>query len=108
MMMQEFLTIPEVATLLKVHEITVRRMLKAKTLPAYRVGKVYRFRRDDIDAYLHSVRKQAFPEQYSRTRKHQPSKNTAIWLDELESIELPHEFDASTFARNAMITDRGF
>ena len=53
---EELLTIPEVATILKVHEITVRRMLKTHTLTAYRVGRMYRFRRDDIETYLRSTR----------------------------------------------------
>ena len=53
---EELLTIPEVATILKVHEITVRRMLKTHALTAYRVGRMYRFRRDDIEAYLRSTR----------------------------------------------------
>lgn len=56
MHMDELLTIPEVATLLKVHEITVRRMLKTKILTAYRVGRMYRLRRDDVDAYLRGTK----------------------------------------------------
>lgn len=101
MLQHEFLTIPEVATLLKVHEITVRRMLKSKRLSAYRVGKVYRFRREEIDAYLRSVHEKAFEEE-------QPIvQNNAAWLDELEMITLPKGVSTS-FSREEIITERGF
>lgn len=54
--MEELLSVREVAILLKVHEITVRRMLKTKTLTAFRVGRMYRFRRNDIEAYLQTTK----------------------------------------------------
>jgi excisionase family DNA binding protein len=47
-----FLTAAEVASLLRVSTMTVYRLLKAGELPSVRVGKSYRVREDDVDAYL--------------------------------------------------------
>ena len=43
------LTTKEVADLLRVSLITVRRWLKAGKIPSIRIGKHYRIRRDDIE-----------------------------------------------------------
>lgn len=47
-----FLTVAEVAELLRVSNMTVYRLIKAGELPAARIGKSFRVREDDIDAYL--------------------------------------------------------
>ncbi|MEY2435962.1 MAG: hypothetical protein QOH64_1313 [Acidimicrobiaceae bacterium] len=47
-----FLTVAEVAEHLRVSSMTVYRLVKAGDLPAVRVGKSYRVREDDLDAYL--------------------------------------------------------
>jgi excisionase family DNA binding protein len=47
-----FLTVAEVATMLRVSNMTVYRLINAGELPAVRVGKSYRLREDDIDKYL--------------------------------------------------------
>lgn len=47
-----FLTVAEVAGLLRVSTMTVYRLIKAGEMPAVRVGKSYRVRDDDVDAYL--------------------------------------------------------
>ena len=47
-----FLTVAEVAALLRVSNMTVYRLISAGDLPAVRVGKSYRLREDDIDKYL--------------------------------------------------------
>ena len=47
-----FLTVAEVAQLMRVSTMTVYRLIKAGDLPAVRVGKSYRLREDDIDGYL--------------------------------------------------------
>ncbi len=49
-----FLTVAEVAGLLRVSTMTVYRLIKAGSLPAARVGKSYRVREDDVDRYLAS------------------------------------------------------
>lgn len=47
-----FLTVAEVADLLRVSNMTVYRLIKSGELPAARIGKSYRVREDDVDAYL--------------------------------------------------------
>ncbi|MGH9188716.1 MAG: helix-turn-helix domain-containing protein [Acidimicrobiales bacterium] len=47
-----FLTVAEVAGLLRVSTMTVYRLIKAGNLAAVRVGKSYRVREDDVDRYL--------------------------------------------------------
>ena len=47
-----FLTVAEVAALLRVSTMTVYRLIKAGELASVRVGKSYRVREDDVDAYL--------------------------------------------------------
>ena len=47
-----FLTVAEVANLMRVSNMTVYRLINAGELAAVRVGKSYRIREDDIDRYL--------------------------------------------------------
>ena len=47
-----FLTVAEVAAIVRVSTMTVYRLIKAGDLPAVRVGKSYRLREEDVDAYL--------------------------------------------------------
>ena len=49
--MEEYLTTQDVANLLKVKEITVRRWILRVWLPAIRFGKVFRIKKDDIEKY---------------------------------------------------------
>ena len=46
------LTPNEVAALLRVSSMTVYRLIKAGDLPAARIGKSFRIREVDVDAYL--------------------------------------------------------
>ncbi len=48
----ELLTVSEVATRLRVSNMTVYRLIKAGELRAIRVGKNYRVRRSHLEAYL--------------------------------------------------------
>jgi excisionase family DNA binding protein len=47
-----FVTVSEVANLLRVSNMTVYRLVQAGQLPAIRVGRSYRIREDDVDKYL--------------------------------------------------------
>jgi excisionase family DNA binding protein len=47
-----FVTVGEVARQLRVSNMTVYRLISAGDLPAVRVGKSYRLREEDVDAYL--------------------------------------------------------
>ncbi|HEY5023528.1 MAG TPA: helix-turn-helix domain-containing protein [Acidimicrobiales bacterium] len=47
-----YLTVREVATTLRVSNMTVYRLINAGELPAVRVGKSFRLREDDVNRYL--------------------------------------------------------
>ena len=46
------LTVAEVAVMLRVSEMTIYRLIKAGELRALQIGKSYRLREDDVDAFL--------------------------------------------------------
>lgn len=46
------LTVNEVAELMRVSNMTIYRLIKAGELNATRVGRSYRLRQRDVDAYL--------------------------------------------------------
>jgi excisionase family DNA binding protein len=50
--MDEILTLPEVAQLLKVAEKTVYTMAQKGELPAFKVRGQWRFKRDDLDTWI--------------------------------------------------------
>jgi excisionase family DNA binding protein len=45
------LTIGDAAEYLKVHPSTIYRLLKKKQLPAFKVGRDWRFKREEIDRW---------------------------------------------------------
>jgi excisionase family DNA binding protein len=49
-----FLTVQEVAQMMRVSTMTVYRLIKSGALPAIRVGKHFRIRRTDLEDYLES------------------------------------------------------
>lgn len=48
----QFLTVNEVAAVMRVSTMTVYRLIKGGELPAVRVGKSFRVREEDLDRYL--------------------------------------------------------
>ena len=56
MLEETFLTTEEVLAYLQVNLRTVYRLIKAGKIPAVRVGRQWRFRKRDIDAWLDSQR----------------------------------------------------
>ena len=50
----KFLTVAEVASMMRVSTMTVYRLTKAGELGSVRVGKSYRIKEDDVDRYLAS------------------------------------------------------
>ncbi len=74
MMDESFLTTEEVLDYLQVNLRTVYRLIKAGKIPAVRVGRQWRFRKRDIDAWLESQRPRALrPATPSATRASSPS-----------------------------------
>jgi excisionase family DNA binding protein len=49
---QRFLTVQEVADLMRVSTMTVYRLIKAGDLRAARVGRSYRLREAEVESYL--------------------------------------------------------
>jgi excisionase family DNA binding protein len=47
-----YVTVAEVARQLRVSNMTVYRLISAGEIPAVRVGKSYRLREEDVNAYL--------------------------------------------------------
>ncbi len=50
----KFLTVAEVAALMRVSKMTVYRLVHNGDLPAVRVGRSFRVSEDDVDEYLRS------------------------------------------------------
>ena len=46
------MSVKEVGKYLQIHQSTVYRLLKKGTIPAFRVGSDWRFRKCDIDAWI--------------------------------------------------------
>lgn len=47
-----FLTVGEVAAILRVSSMTVYRLINAGSLPAARIGRSFRVRQEDLDRYV--------------------------------------------------------
>jgi len=54
--MERLLTTEEVAELLRIDPVTVRRLIMRKDLPAYRIAGEFRFAPSDLDRFLESQR----------------------------------------------------
>ncbi len=52
MEMEEILTISEASRYLKVHKATIYKLAQQGGLPGFKVGKVWRFKKDQIDAWV--------------------------------------------------------
>ncbi|MGO9060406.1 MAG: helix-turn-helix domain-containing protein [Candidatus Binataceae bacterium] len=52
----EFYTVSQLARLLQLTEMTIYRMVHRGELPCYSIGRVKRFRQNDIEAFLKRCR----------------------------------------------------
>lgn len=59
--MEDLLTIPDVARILKMSEKSVRRYIKSGELIAYEIGGKYRISRANLDDFLRRHRKEQPP-----------------------------------------------
>ena len=53
----EVLTLKEVASLLKIAERTAYTMVQCSDLPGFKVGGQWRFKREDIDAWMEAQKR---------------------------------------------------
>jgi excisionase family DNA binding protein len=89
---ETFLTTEEVLEYLQVNLRTVYRLIKAGKIPAVRVGRQWRFRKRDIDAWLDSQRprggsRQAAPAPAAASRPaSSPTRNRVLVVDDEASI----------------------
>src|SRR5687767_14952056 len=81
-MEEGFLTTEEVLEYLQVNLRTVYRLIKAGKIPAVRVGRQWRFRKRDIDAWLDTQR----PEGSPTLRPASNSRKRVLVVDDEESI----------------------
>ena len=83
-----FLTTEEVLEYLQVNLRTVYRLIKAGKIPAVRVGRQWRFRKGDIDAWLESQRPRTPRAGSSTTARHTPpvGRPRILVVDDEESI----------------------
>jgi len=54
--MEEYMLLKEIATLFKVHIMTIRRWVHKGKLPAYRFGKHYRVKKSEFEKFLQERR----------------------------------------------------
>lgn len=54
--LKEFLTVRDLALLLKVTEATIYRMVRRGELACHSIGRAKRFRRQDVEAFLERCR----------------------------------------------------
>lgn len=50
-MNDKFLTLPEVATILRISKSSVYKYINTMNLPAMKIGKKWRFRKDQLDSW---------------------------------------------------------
>lgn len=53
-LVDQLLTVEEVATFLRLREETIRTMARSKRIPALKIGRTWRFRVDDIRKILNN------------------------------------------------------
>jgi excisionase family DNA binding protein len=83
-----FLTTEEVLEYLQVNLRTVYRLIKAGKIPAVRVGRQWRFRKTDIDAWLESQRPRVPRPASTTASRHAPpvGRPRILVVDDEESI----------------------
>jgi excisionase family DNA binding protein len=82
-----FLTTEDVLDYLHVNLRTVYRLIKAGRIPAIRVGRQWRFRKRDIDAWLESQRPRGFrPSATTRAAASTPARPRVLVADDEASI----------------------
>lgn len=71
----EMLTVKEVSNTLRMGTLTVYKLIHSEVLPAYKIGRQWRIRRGDLNAYIESQRTK--PGQTTRSKKESPVKQAS-------------------------------
>lgn len=58
-LIESVMTVKEVADYLRVNQRTVYRLAVERRLPGFKVGAIWRFKRDDIDHWIGTVSRRA-------------------------------------------------
>ena len=86
---EPLLTVPQVAAEFQVTPQTIRNWIDHGTLPAVRIGRAFRVRRDDVDALMQrasadstsqATRRDLWaPTTTTLPRRHDPSQPRSVW-----------------------------
>ncbi|MCX6020698.1 MAG: helix-turn-helix domain-containing protein [Chloroflexi bacterium] len=57
--LDDLLTLPEAAALLRLSKATIQKWAKGGQVPAVKIGKSYRIRRRDLEAWYEALRTQS-------------------------------------------------
>ena len=108
-----FLTTEEVLEYLQVNLRTVYRLIKAGKIPAVRVGRQWRFRKRDIDAWLDSQRSRAVDSLPGAMTASRGERQRVLVVDDEASIRdllaktlALAEYDVDTASNGANALDR--
>jgi excisionase family DNA binding protein len=111
MMDEAFLTTEEVLEYLQVNLRTVYRLIKAGKIPAVRVGRQWRFRKRDIDAWLESQRPRSGRVSQAAPRPAPTGRARILVVDDEETVRellsktlalAEYEVDVATEGRTAI------
>ena len=111
MMDEAFLTTEEVLEYLQVNLRTVYRLIKAGKIPAVRVGRQWRFRKRDIDAWLESQRPRSGRVSPAAPRPAPTGRARILVVDDEETVRelltktlalAEYEVDVATEGRTAI------
>jgi excisionase family DNA binding protein len=75
--MEELMSVDEVAKMLKVHAMTVRRMIYKGKLEAHKVGANVRISKEDLSKYLNHTKIQSEQEKQASSKNSEPKFSTA-------------------------------
>jgi excisionase family DNA binding protein len=93
--MQQLLTVPDLSEYLHIKEKTIYAKVESLEIPHYRIGRLIRFRLDEIDAWLEHCRnhKVQGTEQHTSRKRKAPSCRSNNYISAIiaKTIDEEHE-----------------
>jgi excisionase family DNA binding protein len=80
---KEFLTIQELSQYLGIKTGTLYAMVEERSIPHYRVGKLIRFKRSEIDLWMEGNRKECVDPEKASRKALRPSKGAKLDVDRI-------------------------